>query len=416
MDRLKNGLPLPELLAPAGNMERLKTAFNFGADAVYVGLKSMSLRGYADNFTAEELIYACEYAHGINKKVYVAFNAFARDEQIAKAMDLFADIRRAKPDALIVSDPGIIAAAKEHAPEIALHLSTQANTLNSYSARFWHDNGIKRIVLARELTFEQIKYIRDNTPPSLELEMFVHGAMCVSYSGRCMLSKYISGRDANNGECAQPCRWSFEFREKGKDTDYYCIEQNEEGSYIFNSNDLMLIEHLDKIIETGIASIKIEGRMKSVFYVASAVNAYRTALNCYKEQNAAGLPYNIDDDILKSLDSVSHRPYSTGFVFDGKMQGGQASKTAGYTKDSEILAIVISYDPDAKTAHIEQRNRFFDGDTLKIVSPGDIGRSFKVEGIFDGEGNSRPCAPHPQEHVRIGCVQSVKTGDILIKA
>ena len=276
MNEMKNGLP--ELLAPAGNMERLVTAFRFGADAVYLGAETMSLRNYADNFTADSLKAACEYAHERGKKVYVACNAFARDNDIKALPQLLRELRAAGPDALIVNDPGVIRVARDTVPEIPLHLSTQANTLNSEAALFWHEAGIKRIVLARELPLASVKAMREALPDSLEIELFIHGAMCFSYSGRCLLSNYIAGRDSNRGECAQPCRWTYELRERGRDGEYFGIEQDELGTYILNARDMNLIEHLPDVIASGACSLKIEGRMKSIAYVATVVNAYRMAL------------------------------------------------------------------------------------------------------------------------------------------
>ena len=275
-------IAMPELLAPAGNMERLTTAIDYGADAVYLGSQSMSLRNYADNFTPEQLRAGCEYAHGRNARVYVACNAFARDEDLKDLPELLTTIRTAGADALIVNDPGVIRVARKCVPDMPLHLSTQANTLNSEAALFWYEQGVKRIILARELSIKQIKAMRQRLPEDLELEMFVHGAMCVSYSGRCLLSNYINGRDSNRGECAQPCRWQYELREKGSNGEYFTIEQDERGSFIMNSRDMRLIEYIPDIVDAGIMSLKIEGRMKSIAYVATVVNAYRMALDEYK--------------------------------------------------------------------------------------------------------------------------------------
>ncbi len=402
---------LPELLAPAGNMERLETALRFGADAVYLGTETMSLRNYADNFRGDALNKACETAHAQGKRVYVACNAFARDAQMRDLPPLLRAIRTAGADALIVNDPGVIRVARDTVPELPLHLSTQANTLNAEAALFWHEAGIRRIVLARELTLDEIKAMRAILPETLELEIFVHGAMCVSYSGRCLLSNYIAGRDSNRGECAQPCRWTYELRERGRDGAYFGIEQDALGTYILNARDLNLIGHLPAVLETGACSLKIEGRMKSVAYVATVVNAYRMALDHYAEAPDAPLPHAIAEE----LNYASHRPYTTGFAFGDPGAAGQAPASADYVSDAQISAVVLSYDAASQTAHVLQRNRFFDGDTLSILSPGDIARTFVVHGIRNEAGEAQQSAPHPKQSLFLGCSEPLKAGDILRK-
>lgn len=395
----------PELLSPAGNMERFETALRYGADAVYIGAQSMSLRNFADNFSPEELNAACEKAHLMSKKVYVACNAFPRDEDIEGFPDLLREINEARPDALIVNDAGVIRMARKILPDMPLHLSTQANTLNSQSALFWHEQGISRIILARELSLEQIKRIHDNIPDTLELEMFVHGAMCVSYSGRCLLSNYMDGRDSNRGECVQPCRWSYSIREKGKDGGYFDIEQDENSSFILNAKDLNLIGHLPELIDAGITSLKIEGRMKSFAYVAAVTNAYAMALDAWERGEAPS------EAVKAELLHTSHRPFTTGFVFpNGSLQ---ADRSAQYESDMRVAALVLDYDEANDQALIEQRNKFYDGDSLSILSPRDISRSLKVEGIEDENGESLSCAPHPRQRIFIGSKEKLKRGDIL---
>ena len=402
---------LPELLAPAGNMERLEAALRFGADAVYVGAETMSLRNYADNFTAEGLKAACEYAHARGKRVYVACNAFARDADIRTLPPLLKELRAAGADALIVNDPGVIRVARDVVPELPLHLSTQANTLNAEAALFWHEAGIRRIVLARELSLAEIRAMRAALPDTLELEIFVHGAMCVSYSGRCLLSNYIAGRDSNRGECAQPCRWTYELRERGRDGEYFGVEQDTLGTYILNARDMNLIAHLKEVIGTGACSLKIEGRMKSIAYVATVVNAYRMALDHYAAAPDEPLPSAIE----RELDYASHRPYTTGFAFGDPGAAGQAPQSADYVSDAQISAVVLSYDAQTQTACIEQRNRFQDGETLSILSPGDVSRSFAVRGIRNEEGEAQDVAPHPKQRLFIGCAEPVRAGDLLRK-
>ena len=390
-----------ELLAPAGNMERLITAIRFGADAVYLGTTAFSLRNMADNFTIEELRAAVSYAHERNVKVYVTVNAFMRDSELNDLPRTLIELANAGADALIINDPSVIRTARRVVPDLPLHLSTQANTLNSEAALFWHEQGISRIVLARELKLSEIAEMRRRLPETLELEAFVHGAMCVSYSGRCLLSNYIAGRDSNRGECVQPCRWSFEFRERGRNGEFFTLETEPSGSYILNSRDMCMVEHLDEIIDSGIVSLKIEGRMKSILYVATVVNAYRMALD--------GADMGI---VLDELRRVSHRPYTTGFMLEND-HDMTAPDSGSYVQDYRIAAVVLGYDPENKTALIEQRNRFFDGDELSILSPGDVSRSFTVRGLRNEEGEVVTGAPHPCERLFIGCGEPLKPGDIL---
>lgn len=397
-----------ELLAPAGNMERLKTAIHFGANAVYLGTTAFSLRNLADNFTLDEVAEAVQFAHARNVKIYVTVNAFMRDDDLIGLPETIAALSDAGVDALIINDPSVIRIAKRTAPNLALHLSTQANTLNSEAALFWHEQGIERIVLARELTLSQIRTMRKKLPETVELEAFVHGAMCVSYSGRCLLSNYIAGRDSNKGECVQPCRWSYEVRERGSKGEYFTVVSERNGSFILNSRDMCMIEHLKEIIDSGIISLKIEGRMKSILYVATVVNAYRMALD--------GCPL---DAVKTELEQVSHRPYTTGFMLEDYKTNEYGDFTApesgGYIQDYQIAAVVLDYNAETQIAHIEQRNRFFAGDELLILSPKDIGRSFTVSSIKNDYGENMDSAPHPCESLYIGCSESVKCGDILRK-
>lgn len=390
-----------ELLAPAGNMERLITAIHFGADAVYLGTTAFSLRNMADNFTMDELNEAVRYAHERGVKIYVTVNAFMRDNELEALPETLKALEDAGVDALIINDPSVVRIARRVAPKLALHLSTQANTLNSEAALFWHEQGIERIVLARELKLSEIKSMREKLPETLELEAFVHGAMCVSYSGRCLLSNYIAGRDSNRGECVQPCRWSYEVRERGSNGEYFTLVSEKEGSFIMNSRDMCMAEHLDEIIDSGIISLKIEGRMKSILYVATVVNAYRMALD--------GADMSV---VMDELNRISHRPYTTGFMLDDGAEL-MAEDSGGYIQDYRIAAVVLDYDSEKKIAHIEQRNRFFDGDELSILSPGDVSRSFKVRGITNEAGEAVDGAPHPCERLFIGCDEPVKAGDIL---
>lgn len=393
-----------ELLAPAGNMERLITAIHFGADAVYLGATDFSLRNFADNFTMSEIADAVKYAHERGVKVYVTINAFLRDCDLDPLPSVICQLRDYDVDALIVNDPGAIRIARRVAPGLPLHLSTQANTLNSEAAMFWHEQGVERIVLARELSLNQIKCMREKLPASLELEAFIHGAMCVSYSGRCLLSNYIDGRDSNRGECVQPCRWSYEVRERGKGGEYFTVVSERTGSFILNSRDMNMSAHLNDIIDAGIVSLKIEGRMKSVLYTATVVNAYRMALD--------GCDISI---VSRELNRISHRPYTTGFAFEPADEL-MAAESGGYIQDYRIAAVVLDYDAERKLAYVEQRNRFCDGDTLSILSPKDVERTFVVNGIQTGDSEYVDCAPHPQQKLYIGCSEPLKNGDILRSA
>ena len=412
-----------ELLAPAGNIERFYTAVRYGADAVYMGLPAFSLRNLADNFSMETLPEVIRYAHERNVKVYVTVNSFIRDGELEELKSTLSALGGTGVDALIVNDPAVIRLSRRLIPHIPLHLSTQANTLNSEAAAFWYEQGVSRIVLARELTLDEIRLLRSRIPRELELEMFVHGAMCVSYSGRCLLSNYIDGRDSNRGECVQPCRWSYEIRESGRNGEYFPVEQDEKGSYILNSRDMCLAPYIKEIEDAGISCVKIEGRMKSILYVATATNAYRMAID--------GAPTEV---VMRELMRLSHRPYTTGFAFreSEKCRGGTYGKdrslnimygenpgelmeyrTGGYTQESRIAAAVLGWNAEKRLAHIEQRNNFKVGDTLNILAPGDVSRSFAVTEIFTEDGEPREAAPHPKERLFISCPERVEEGDIL---
>lgn len=401
---------MPELLAPAGNRERLDAALHFGADAVYVGAEGMNLRSYADSLGPESLPEACRHVHERGRKLYLACNAFARDEDLRTLPALLEAAAAAGVDALIVNDPGVLRMAKRFAPALPLHLSTQANTLNREAALFWHEQGVGRIILARELSLGQIRAMRNALPDTLELEVFVHGAMCVSYSGRCLLSNYLNGRDSNRGACVQPCRWAYEFREKGTDGLWHALEEDERGSYVFNARDLNLIAHLDKLINAGVDSFKIEGRMKSVAYVAAVSNAYRMALDALRRGEAP------DAAIYAELEHTSHRPFTTGFLFPEAVEeaeGLQYTQNAQYQSDMRIAAVVLEVQNGGRRALVRQRNRFFRGERLSILSPGDIGRFCTVLHMQSEAGEARESAPHPNERLWLELDESVCVHDIL---
>lgn len=382
-----------ELLAPAGNLEKLKMAIIYGADAVYLGGEEFGLRASADNFSTDELREGIEFAHERGKKVYLTMNIIPHNEDFVGMPEYIREIRSAGVDAVIFSDPGVYELLKREAPDMELHLSTQANNTNWHSALFWHKMGVKRIILARELSFNEIKEIRENTPDDLELEMFIHGSMCISYSGRCLLSNYMAERDSNRGLCAHPCRWKYSLVEEKRPGEYMPVFENERGSYIFNSKDLCLIEHIPEIIQSGITSLKIEGRMKSSYYVATVVKAYREALDAYAEDPAG---YRYDERWMDEMCKVSHRKYTTGF-YSGKPTGReQVYESSSYIREYAFVGLVTAYDPKTGIATIEQRNRFVEGDELEVVNPRGPFFIQTARSMRNGDGEPITAAPHPQ--------------------
>lgn len=396
-----------ELLSPAGNFERLKYALHYGADAVYCGAKSFGLRAMAENFTFDELLEAANYAHARSRRIYVTVNAFLRNEDLKALPETLKNLQNCGVDALIVSDPAVIEASLTHTPQMELHLSTQANTTNAASARFWHALGIKRVVLARELSMGEIQEIRRETPKTLELEAFVHGAMCVSYSGRCLLSNFLNGRDGNRGECVQPCRWEYELRERGKDGLWMPVLEDERGTYLLNSRDLNMIAHLKELQNAGVASAKIEGRMKTALYVAAITNAYRLAL----DDLAAGKPF--DERLEAELEKPRHRPYTTGFYFGG----GPTEQTDcnDCPQTHEFVAAVLESDPANSRALILQKNRFFATDVLERLTPGGLGKALSVIRLETEAGQAVSCAPHPAQRLWLYAEEPLKPMDILRK-
>lgn len=400
----------PELLAPAGSLEKLKTAINFGADAVYLGGNKLNLRAFADNFGNVELKEGIKYAHSRGKKVYVTLNVFPHNEDLEGLEEYLADLYNLKVDAVIVSDPGIILSAREVVPELELHLSTQANNVNWKSAIFWHKQGIKRIVLARELSLEQIKEIRGKLPESCELEAFVHGSMCMSYSGRCLLSNYMTGRDANRGECAQPCRYKYYLMEEKRPGEYFPVYEDEKGTYIMNSKDLCMIQHIPELAQSGITSFKIEGRMKSSFYVATVVKAYRQAIDAYYE-NPEG--YEFKETWMRDLMMASHREFHTGFYFGEKNK--QVYGNSSYIRTHDIVGVVREYNNETGIATIEQRNKVFAGDTVEVLRP--VGENFSLDlaDMRDLEGNRIESTPQAQMLYAIRTNTVLMKDDLLIK-
>lgn len=401
-----------ELLAPAGDLEKLKIAVLYGADAVYFGGETFSLRAGAGNMTLEEMKEGIEFAHSRGVKCYLALNIFAHNEDIEPLQDYLKAIKDFEIDAFIVSDPGIVALVQEIIPQAEIHLSTQANMTNYRTAKFWYNMGVKRIVLARELTFKEIRELRDNTPDDLEFEAFVHGAMCISYSGRCLLSNFMIERDANRGMCAHPCRWKYALVEEQRPGQYYPVEEDERGTYILNSRDLCMIEFIPQLAESGIASIKIEGRMKSVFYVATIVSAYRKALDAYY---ADPENYLFKEEWMRELKKVSHREFTTGFYFDKPTNRDQNYQTSAYTRDYTFTGMVKSYDPETGYAIVEQRNKMVIGDEIEVFGPGTDFFVQKLAEMYNEEGEPIEAAPHPQQILKIKMNEPVKENFMLRK-
>lgn len=371
----------PEVLAPAGDRERLEAAVRFGADAVYLGGKLHNMRAGTPSFELEELAAAVELAHSAGVRVYFTCNTLPRNDEIPTLEGYLAQVAATGVDAFIASDIGMMMAAKRVAPQVDIHISTQAGVTNYLTATELHRLGAKRVILARELSLEEIRTIRQNTPPELEIEVFVHGAICMSFSGRCLISQYMIGRDANRGDCAQPCRWGYHLMEEKRPGEYYPVYEDESGSYILNAKDICLIEEIDKLIDAGVTSLKIEGRAKSAYYVAVISNAYRSAMDLYL---ADPVHYRLPQWILDETRKVSHRDYTKGFLF-GVPQDGQCYQSGGYIRDWEVMAVVTGWEQGRVTC--TQRNRFFAGDSLEALLPGGGGVvTLTVEALTNGAG------------------------------
>lgn len=389
-----------ELLAPAGDLEKLKIAIDYGADAVYFGGEAFGLRAGAGNFTKEEIREGAEYAHERGKKIYMTVNIFAHNEDIRLLPDFLRGIADLEIDAFLVSDPGVIAVFREILPDAVLHLSTQANTTNYMTAKFWYDMGISRIVAAREMSFEELREFRREIPEDMEIEAFVHGAMCISYSGRCLMSNFMTVRDANRGACAHPCRWNYSLMEEKRPGEYFPVEEDQRGTYVFNSKDLCMIGHIPEMVEAGIASAKIEGRMKTIFYAATVVRVYREAIDRYYADPAS---YRFRPEWLEELSKVSNRHFTTGFFLGRPDESAQNYESSAYIRKYDFIGIVRSYDGETGSALIEQRNHFRVGDEIEIFGPGSA--SFftqTVEELFDAEsGKPVEVAPHAQQMLRM---------------
>ena len=404
-----------ELLAPAGDLEKLKIAVLYGADAVYLGGTSFSLRAKAKNFDTQQMGEGIEFAHSHGAKVYVTCNIFAHNEDFEHMADYFRELRELGADALLIADPGVFALARKTVPDMDLHISTQANNTNYHTALFWKELGAKRIVMARELSLVEIKDISRNIPEDMEIEAFVHGAMCISYSGRCLLSNYLSGRDANKGACSHPCRWEYYVTEKTRPNEYMPIVEEERGTYIFNSKDLCMIDHIPELVDAGIMSLKIEGRIKTAFYVGTVVKAYREAVDDYLTSPEL---YNSKKEkgyYIQEAAKASYRGFTTGFYYGKPGKNEQIYTTSSYIRTYDFIGMVKEYDPETGYAIIEQRNKFVKGDEVEFMLQD--GKAFKqiIKEILTLDGESVSEAPHPQQLLKIRTDQPVKPFDMMRK-
>lgn len=403
----------PEILSPAGNFEKMRAAILYGADAVYLAGHIFGMRAAADNFSIDELSEAVKYAHDRGVKVYLTLNTMPREYEYPMLIKYLSDLKNIPLDAMIIADVGVLNLVKEMLPEMEIHISTQANATSAAACRAWYAMGAKRVVLARELTLEEIKAIRANIPDDLELECFVHGSMCVSYSGRCLLSNHMVGRDANRGMCAQPCRWNYtikhyEIEEEKRPECKMPVEEINGETFIMASRDTCTIEHIPELVEAGINSFKIEGRMKSAYYTAVATNAYKMAIDSYFSGN-----YEYDPQWYKELESVSHRDYHTGYYFADSHADANLASNNGYIKDKAYLAVAVSYDKERKLAEFTQRNKMCYGDEAELLTPGMIGRELTVGELFDANMNPIESTPHPYMTFYMKTDIEVLPGDIL---
>lgn len=402
-----------ELLAPAGDLEKLKIAFKYGADAVYFGGQMFSLRAGAGGFSIEDIVEGLNFAHSIGKKCYMTINIFAHNEDIEPLTKYLHDIKNLPIDAFLVSDPGIMALIKSIIPNAEIHLSTQANMTNYATANFWHSMGLKRLVLARELSLVEINELMKNIPDDLEIEAFVHGAMCISYSGRCLLSNFMADRDSNRGRCAHPCRWKYTIQEEKRPGEFYPVEEDERGTYIMNSKDLCMIEHIDDLVNSGIASAKIEGRNKSIFYLAIIVGAYRKAIDAYY---AGEYDSEKKEFCLSELSKASHREFTTGFYYNKADEHSQNYKSSSYVREYSFVGMINGYDEESSMAIVEQRNKMIIGDKVEIFGPDCDAFEQTVTEMYDYEtGEALKSAPHPQQMLKIKVDRPVKADYMMRK-
>ena len=401
---------MPELLSPAGSFEKLRAALLYGADAVYLAGNMFGMRAAAANFTDEELAEAVQYTHARGKKVYLTLNTMPREYEYDALAKYLSRIGGIGPDACIIADIGVLGLVREMLPDMEIHISTQTSCVSAASAKMWHLLGAKRVVLARELTMEEVMRIRDNLPPEVELECFIHGSMCVSYSGRCLLSNHFTGRDGNRGMCARPCRWNYVITEEKRPEMPLPVEQTEHGTFIMSSKDMCMIEHIPELMKSGVDSFKIEGRMKSAYYTAVVTNAYRMAIDAYTADPAN---YTYDPLWLRELESVSHREYATGYWFDRAIENAQTVTDMGYLREKAYLAVVTDYDPETGIAQFIQRNKVTSGTDAEMISPGKVGRALPVHSLKNEAGEDIESAPHPFMKFSMPVPFAVREGDIL---
>jgi len=427
----------PELLSPAGSFDKMKAAILYGADAVYLAGNDFGMRASAENFTLEKLQEAVVYAHERGVRVNLTLNTLPHSDEYPRLTDFVRAIARFGIDAVIAADLGVMALVREYMPDSELHISTQASAVSAAVCKEWYKLGAKRVVLARELTLDEIRYIRENTPPELSLETFIHGSMCISYSGRCLLSQHFVGRDANRGRCAQPCRWNmtyapstftksetssysadpawegcakYEITEEKRPDNRVPVVEDERGTFFLSSKDLCMIEHIPELLNAGIDCFKIEGRMKSEYYTAVVTNTYKMAIDSYLSDPEN---YVFDPSWLRELNSVSHREYATGYYFAKPMEDANTAKQPGYMKEKAYLCRVESYDSDTGIARFVQRNKVFANSDVEIISPGKVGRALHLGTLFDADGNEIESAPHPYMTFSAAVPFAVKSGDII---
>ena len=399
-----------ELLIPAGSLDVLKTAVVYGADAVYIGGEAFGLRAKAHNFSLEDMKEGVEFAHSRGVKVYVTANILAHNDDLEGVEQYFEELKSVKPDALIISDPGVFAIAKRVLPEMELHVSTQANNTNYGTYLFWYQQGAKRVVSARELSLKEIREIRARIPEDMEIESFMHGAMCISYSGRCLLSNFFTGRDANQGACTHPCRWKYSIVEETRPGEYMPVYENERGTYIFNSKDLCMIEHIPELIDAGIDSFKIEGRMKTALYVATVARTYRKAIDDFKKDPEL---YRQNMEWYKEeIGKCTYREFTTGFYFGKPGADAQIYDNNTYVKNFTYLGTVENVD-ERGFAKIEQKNKFSVGEMIEIMKPDGRNLQVEVKGIYDAERQAQESAPHPKQELYIDLGVAPEEYDIL---
>ena len=399
----------PELLAPAGDMDCLRAALHYGADAVFLAGKLFGMRSAPKNFDTDELREACELAHGMGKRIYLTCNVLPREHELSALPAFLKTAQDCGVDAFIIADLGVLEMAKQYAPNVARHVSTQAGVTNSAAANALYHLGASRVVLAREIPLSEVAQIRAQIPENMEIECFVHGAMCVSFSGRCLISSYLTGRDANHGDCAQPCRWKYHLFEEKREGQFFPVEEDSDGTYLYNSRDMCMIEHIPEMVAAGVSSFKIEGRAKSAYYTAVTVNAYRHAIDDYLSE---GENFILKPWLREELEKISHREYSTGFYLGG--EPGQAVHSGGYIRHYNQVA-VCEENLDKTTSVITQRNKFLVGDTLDILPPDGVPFETVCLSLTNAEGEAVESAPHPMERLIIKADKPIPAGSLLRK-